>query len=432
MSQSPANFTFDFVNLIISGKTSGNFAASNDLYSDSKELIIADATGVAASAPPPFIESNDRITRAGGSVGGNPIGNSQFISPYFFINNIDGWRLRPAEEDGETTITGNLFPLDATIPFIIPTIGNFTQLLRLVVSPQAIVDASGGGGMTAAQELLLQRVHDQVEREIYVDTSIGSPDGDGSQQAPFNTFAAAANLAESIGIRNIAVMGDSTLDRPLVKYTFRGIGDPKIDMNARNVNQSTFRACTLQGVQSGTITAEFCVLSNNMTGLDGEYRHCGLDGDLTLATSAKVIMSQPYSSIPGFGRPTVDVNGGNSKFALRHYSGGMTVKGMTNANNEVTVELVAGKCTIDSSNTAGDFSLRGVGQFTNQSAGTTVDTTGFISGEDITFIKALLGGDAVVSLDDQTVTIYNNDVSPRQVIATYSISADTRVRTRLT
>lgn len=159
MAGSPLDFDFDFTNLIISGKTSGSFEAENDLYSDSKELIIADATGLAASAPPPFLEANDGVVRAGGSVGGNPIGNSQFISPYFFINNIDGWRLRPAEEDGETTITGNLFPLDADTPFILPTVGNFTQLLRLIVSPQSITTVPVGTGLTALESLMLKEIH---------------------------------------------------------------------------------------------------------------------------------------------------------------------------------------------------------------------------------------------------------------------------------
>lgn len=434
MSGSPLDFDFDFTNLIISGKVSGNFEAENDLYSDWKELVGADTTGQAAGAPPAFLESNTRVNggRAGGSVGGNPIGNSQFISPYFFLNNIDGWRLRPAEEDGETTITGNLFPLDADTPFLIPTIGAFSQLLRLIVSPQSITTQVAGGTLSVEQDARLTRIHDQVEREVYVDTDIGSPDGDGSQQAPFNTFAAAANLAESIGIRNIAVVGDSVLDRPLAKYQIRGIGNPIIDLDGRNVNKSHFDHCTLSGIQNGTIEADYCSLANNMTGLDGSYRDCGMLGDLTLATSARVIMSDPYSEIPGLGRPTIDVNGGASKLALRRYAGGMTILGMANANNEVTIELAGGKVTLDSTCILGDFTLRGVGQFTNSSLGTTVDTTGFIQGYDITFIKGLVGGDAVVSLDDLTVTIYNNDVSPRQVLAVYSISADTRIRTRTT
>ena len=46
-------------------------------------------------------------------------------------------------------------------------------------------------------------------------------------------------------------------------------------------------------------------------------------------------------------------------------------------------------------------------------------------------IHALTAGDAVVSLDDLTVTIYDTTVSPRVVLAVYSVSADERVRTRL-
>ena len=168
MSGSPLAFDFDFTNLIISGKSSGTFNASNDLYSDAKESVIEDASGLAASAPPPFLEANDGVTRVGGSVGGNPIGNSQFISPYFFINNIDGWRLRPAEEDGETTSIGNLFPLDPETPFVIPTIGNFSQLLRLIVSPQSITTVPEGTGLTASESLILKEIHALVAGDAVV------------------------------------------------------------------------------------------------------------------------------------------------------------------------------------------------------------------------------------------------------------------------
>jgi hypothetical protein len=372
----------------------------------------------------------DGARKVGGSVGGNPISATQNIAAYFFLNNIDGWRIRPPEENGETVLNGNLFPLDPSLPYILPTVGGFTQLLKLVVSPQSLVTVAEGGGLTSLQDTRLQQIHAQVEREIYVDTSIGSPDGDGSQQQPYNSFAQAADAAETLGIRSIAILGDSTLDRPLAKFKFRGEGNPTVNLNSQNVNQSIFRNCVLQGDQNGTIEADDCELSNNMTGLSGLYRRCGLNGSLTCGTSARVIMADPFSNIPGLGRPDIDVNGGNTKLALRRYAGGMTISGMSNANNEVTIELSGGKVTLDASNNAGTFSLRGVGQFTRLSTGTLVDQTGFVSGEDIRLIKALVGGDAVVSLDDQTITVYDDTISPRQVLAVYSISADGRVRTR--
>lgn len=429
MAGSPLNFDFDFANLIISGKADGVYPVGNDLYSDWKELVAADTTGFAAGVPPAFLESNVSNVRAGGSVGGNPIGGGQTIAPYYFINNNDGWRFRPAEQDGITELTGNFFPLDPDTPFIIPTVGGFTHLVRVTVSPQAVVVPTGGSGLTVDESAKLDRIHDQVEREIYVDTQI-SPSGDGSQQAPFNTFAEAANLAESIGVRNIVIMGDSTIDRPMVKYRFRGIGQPRVDLNGQSVNQSHFSHIELAGAQSGTIEADDCTLANNMTGVNGEYYRCGLDGSLTCGTNARVLLVDAWSSIPGLSRPDITLDGPTCRLALRRYSGGMTISGLTGAGNQVTVESSGGKFTLDNSNTDGTFSIRGVGQFTDDSLGTTVDTDGFIDARDITFIKGLVGGDAVVSLDDLTITIYNNDVSPREVLAVYSISADERVRTR--
>jgi hypothetical protein len=41
MAGSPLFFDFDWVNLIISGKASGEYEVANDLYSDAKELIVA-------------------------------------------------------------------------------------------------------------------------------------------------------------------------------------------------------------------------------------------------------------------------------------------------------------------------------------------------------------------------------------------------------
>lgn len=432
MAGSPLFFDFDWVNLIISGKASGEYEVANDLYSDAKELIVANDQAIAAGVPPPFLESIDGARKVGGSVGGNPISATQNIAAYFFLNNIDGWRIRPPEENGETVLNGNLFPLDPSLPYILPTVGGFTQLLKLVVSPQSLVTVAEGGGLTANQDARLTRIHDQVKREVYVDTSVGSPDGDGSQQAPFNTFTAAANLAESLGVNSIAVLGDSTLDRQMVKFQFRGVGNPTINFAGFNVNKSHFVHVTLAGDMNGTIEADDCSLANNMTGIDGVFRRCGLLGDLTLKAGARAIFADAFSEIPGLGRPTIDLNGGASRLALRRYSGGMTILGMNNANNEVTIESTGGKFTLDSSCTLGDFSIRGVGHLVDNSIGTNVDTEGFILGNDIIFLKALVGGDAVVSLDDQTVTVYNNDVSPRQVLAVYSISADGRIRTRTT
>lgn len=159
MAGSPLSFEFDFTNLLIIGKTAGTFPVQNDMYSDWKELFAANADDIAAKVPPAFIESKSGKFSVGGSVGGNPIGGGQSIAPYFFINNVDGWRFRPAEVDGQTDLDGNFFPLDPDTPFIVPTVGGFTHLVRVTVSPQALLVPGTGGGLTAQQELWLKEIH---------------------------------------------------------------------------------------------------------------------------------------------------------------------------------------------------------------------------------------------------------------------------------
>jgi hypothetical protein len=169
MSGSPLDFDFDFTNLIISGKTVGEFDVENDIYSDWKELVSGSVTGLEASAPPAFLESNDGVVRAGGSIGGNALGGGQQIAPYFFMNNIDGWRFRSAEADGETVLNGNLFPLDPDgASLFIPTVGAFTSIIKLVVSPQSIVTIAEGTGLTAAESLALKEIHALVAGDAEV------------------------------------------------------------------------------------------------------------------------------------------------------------------------------------------------------------------------------------------------------------------------
>lgn len=443
MSGSPLAFDFDFVNLIISVKSSGEYAIENDGYSDWKELLAANAGGIAASVPPAFLEANDRITRVGGSVGGNPISATQSIAPYFFINNIDGWRLRPPEEDGETSITGNLFPLDPDTPFIIPTVGAFTQLMRLVVSPQAIVDSSGGGGLTASQERLLQDIHGQVQRQVFINTE-QSPGGlYGYQQEPFNNWSDAVDYAEANGLQVLALETDATVDRQLKNFEINGIGGlPQIDLNGQVMDGSTIRNCEIAGTQgqngggTGQLVAFDCAF-NEVRNFDGAASLVGVIGTLEFQNGATSLINELIPFVAG-NTVVLDLKAADSPslpstVAIQNASGPIQIANMDDAGDSLSLFIKRGSVEILPSCVAGNIFIAGTAEMTdNSGSGCTVTHSAMIHPEDITLMKALLGGDAVVSLDDQTVTIYNNDVSPRVALATYSISADTRVRTRLT
>ena len=70
--------TFDFTNLIIKAQDFVTMDAEADIYSEWKRLMSDEvATALRMGAPPAFEVS----------VGGNPIGGGQSISPYFFVRN---------------------------------------------------------------------------------------------------------------------------------------------------------------------------------------------------------------------------------------------------------------------------------------------------------------------------------------------------------
>jgi hypothetical protein len=106
-----------------------------DLYSDAKEHWLSG--GVAMGFKFPIR-----------TVAGDPITPTQNVAPYFFLG--DGWKIRPDEADHTLTATGNLF-LDEgeTGGIFVPTLGDFTVLINIVTSPQAL----GIEGLPSAIEI---------------------------------------------------------------------------------------------------------------------------------------------------------------------------------------------------------------------------------------------------------------------------------------
>ena len=108
---------------------------ATELYSRWVDWV---ASGDNAKHPPAFR-----------SVGGDDLGGGLSIPPYFFLQN--SWRVRPMEANQTLTITGNLF-VDGGGDPLVPTLGSFNVLAKLVVPVQAQgISTSGGSGPSASE-----------------------------------------------------------------------------------------------------------------------------------------------------------------------------------------------------------------------------------------------------------------------------------------
>lgn len=95
------------------------------------------------------LSDNAKYLPAFRSVGGDDLGGGLLIPPYYFLMN--GWRVRPMEANQTLTIDGNLF-VDGGGDPVVPTLGTFNVLVKLVVPVQAQGIATGGsGGLTSTQ-----------------------------------------------------------------------------------------------------------------------------------------------------------------------------------------------------------------------------------------------------------------------------------------
>lgn len=332
------------------------------------------------------------------------------------MRNDLGWRIISSDADQTINYEGNLVGNDTTLPLIVVTPGRSVLHLGLQPVVQRIEEIGDN----------VKDIHGQIERSIYIDTSLGV-NGNGYQQTPYNNFTDAVDDAEASNIFNLVLLSDATVDRQMRSFIFRGIGDPTLDVNGQDVNRSAFRDMRLDGsiVAANGITADRCTLLNNLSGLQGTFRLCGLNGDLVLATASTTLFVDCFSSIGGLNRPSIDVNGGVANVSVRSQRGGLTVSGVSTAGAGVSVAMAEGKLTLDASNTDGTISIRGQSEFTDNSAGSVIDTEGFVDAVELNIAIQSLVGNADVALNDLSIEVKDKALA---VLRTLSMSADGRVR----
>jgi hypothetical protein len=95
------------------------------------------------------------------TLGGDPISPTQTIAPYFFLNTTYNWKIRPAEQDHELKIVGNLYPESPTDHLFIPTLGEYTVLITIERSSAAI-GYQVTGGLTPTQDYWLETLFKNI------------------------------------------------------------------------------------------------------------------------------------------------------------------------------------------------------------------------------------------------------------------------------
>ncbi len=131
-------FTFNGTTKVVTLTPGTTTFEVGDLYSRWKDWV---ATGDNAKYPMAF-----------SVVGGDPTSGSNFIYPYYFLEN--GWKVRPQEANHQLIVEGALLVQGGGNPYL-PTIGSYNvQIIADVpVRAEGVATGGGGGGGLTAQDV---------------------------------------------------------------------------------------------------------------------------------------------------------------------------------------------------------------------------------------------------------------------------------------
>tara|TARA_R110000822_G_scaffold73853_15_gene177646 strand:- start:3352 stop:4605 length:1254 start_codon:yes stop_codon:yes gene_type:complete len=192
----------------------------------------------------------------------------------------------------------------------------------------------------------------------------------GTRQRPCLDLADAALIASTRGFSQVTVIGNATLDGTSTWTRFQFIGESplkttlSIEIPANVLNCEVYN-CLVTGTLDGNTHIEDCVLSD-LNFVDGYIYKCALGpGVIKLGTSVTSNIFSCYSTVPGTGSPTIDMNE-TGILALRDYYGSILLKNYI-GNGSHSVDLSAGEVKLDTATiTSGTFVIRGSGKLTDE------------------------------------------------------------------
>lgn len=209
----------------------------------------------------------------------------------------------------------------------------------------------------------------------------------GTPQQPVNNLTDAMTIAASRGFTTLYILGDMVVDLSGDYSSMIFVGESMTRSHltissGANVKNAEFYDAYVTGVLDGNARLKGCKL-DDLDYVYGVVEQCMLDpGAIVLGGSNPAHFLDCWSGVPGSNTPTIDCGGSGQSLALRNYNGGIKLINKTGAD-PVSIDLNSGHVILDSTVTAGEIVIRGVGKLTDNSQGASVDSTHLLSPDNI-------------------------------------------------
>lgn len=168
-----------------------------------RRIILDSATTTAAelwSRWADWVASSDnaKYLPAFRQAGGDDLGGGLSIPPYMFL--LNNWRVRPMEANHTLEITGNLFVDGGGTP-VVSTLGAFNVSVQYTVPVQAQGIATGGSGLSPAQDAALTRVLELLEADEKLEPTKATKYRVGTNTVLIEKTVTGGNIPNTVEIR---------------------------------------------------------------------------------------------------------------------------------------------------------------------------------------------------------------------------------------
>lgn len=314
--------------------------------------------------------------------GGDPTGVNQYAPRYFFLTN--GWKVHVSNLS--VVVQMNLYSDDGLSPFVIEN--------------AAVTNRASDVPIIKSE---LEERLDYGDRVYYDETSSysGTLYPVGTIAQPVNNPLDAISIAQKYNISNFYTISDINLPGVIGQlfenYSIYADNENlTVTLYNNNVmNNMDWHGLIIDGnFYNGTNKFVDCIIVNALN-VSGQFKNCQIDGNIKVSNN--VVLSSCYSGIAGSSTPVFDMNSGiTTKLSIRSYSGGVELLNCDTSGCTTTIELIAGQVKLHPTCSSGYIDIRGVGYLTNNSNGSVVKTSGFVtefplSSDDIDKLASLTG-----------------------------------------
>lgn len=207
----------------------------------------------------------------------------------------------------------------------------------------------------------------------------------GTRATPVDNFPDAVVIAQRESISTVRLLRSATITGTTNLSGLRIIGDSAVNVavtidSSADVTSCAFEDLTITGTMDGMNEFFRCNIGD-INYVNGFIFQCALNGTITLGGNAQASILDCWSNVAGGGGgqfARVDMGGSGNSLALRNYSGGLDLLNYS-GGGAVSMDFASGRLIVEPTVTAGEVTVRGIADVTDNSTGTAAVLDGTVN-----------------------------------------------------